>query len=520
VNDNIARGLGDLMRKAQDRFEADAAQASSEVAGVARSRRRRSGALFTTVTVVACVAVGAAGIGIAQSGSTEPTPSFSASPSPVPSEDLSLPRATATIPILGGPQYQGIDSLLECGAPAPAPTGTVEHFGVTIAEPAPLTIAPDALLTGQDASVETWITYDSADTVPVAQLPVTLVLVKDGKVEGSFTADYSAQQYWTYSDLETFYGGSSLSPYGAFCPSVSTSVTDDGSWATLNPGEYQVVPMTRVWATPEAAALKYLYKKGINVVEYPPRTQLPEFLPGSWDCKQTLAYGLVPRVCLGDAMANAIVDTTAGTVTLPYDPDQLTKTLDVTLVGNPVALRVTGPVEPPDSIPFEVKPLDVADPIECGTTFDYTTPEAPLLVSGTMPNTFGTGSGAYNAVNADILAIVPGTGEVELEYGAKAWLVSGVAPDYNYFAPRAGNERIVGSAEVSIAGGNTVEYDRYAGPTRVDLVFSNVQLCEDFNSELGLDSAIIDGNISITPTGEPPRDPKPELLYFREYFQP
>ena len=279
--------------------------------------------------------------------------------------------------------------------------------------------------------------------------------------------------------------------------------------------------MTRVWATPEAAALKYLYKKGINVIELPPGGQDSQFSPGSWDCKQRTTNGGAgtPRACLGDATGNAIVDATAGTVTLPYDPDQLTKTLDVTLVGDPVPLTLTGPVKPPDSIPYEIKPLDVTDPIECGTTFDYTTPEAPLLVSGTMRNTFETGSGAYNAVNADILVIAAGTGDVELEYGAKAWLVSCAAPDYNYFAPRPGNERIVGTAEVSVASGNTVAYDRYAGPTRVDLVFSNVQLCDNFNPELGLDSAIIDGNISITPTGEPRAEPTHELLYFRQYFQ-
>ena len=235
MNDSIARGLADLMREAQDSFAADAAQAPAQVAAVARSRRRRSGALLTTVTVVACVAVGAAGIGFAQSGAAEPAPSFSSSPSPVPSEDLSLPRATATIPILGGPEYQGIDALVTCGAPAPAPTGTVEHFGVTIAESSSIALAASALRTGLDANVETWITYDFPDSVPVAQLPVTLVLVKDGKVQGSFSPDFSAQKYWTYSDFETFYGGSSLSPYGAFCPSVSTSVTDDRSWPSSTP---------------------------------------------------------------------------------------------------------------------------------------------------------------------------------------------------------------------------------------------------------------------------------------------
>lgn len=517
MTDHITRGLSDLMRDAQESLEADAAQAPAEVSDYARSRRRRSGALLATVAVVACVSVGAASIGVANGGSA-PEPAFSASPSAVPAEDLSVPLATTTISIDGGPEYSGYGSMLECGAPAPPPTGTVSHFGVTIAEPPPLSFPADAAETGISTTVETWITYDSQASIPVEQLPVMLILVKDGKVAGSFSPDSAAQIFWTYSDFETFYGGSSLAPWNQFCPEVSADGPDQYGWNPLDPGEYQVIPVTRVWASEEAAALKYQYSKGVEVAERPFGEDAAEFLPGSWDCKRMVQNGYAPRACLGDAAGGAIVDMTAGTVTLPYDPEQFTKPLDVTLVGDPVALTVPEALGAPDFIAFEPKALDTSDPVECGTTFDYIESQAPFTMSGEIANPMGLGPGAFNATNALVLVEAQGTGTLDLEYGATAWLVSGVAPEYNYFEDRPGALTVVGSAEVSFAGGNSVEYDRYEGPTLIDLIFTNVTLCEGVEEYPDTESAIIDGNFALTPTGDEPGEHIHQLLEFRKYW--
>ncbi|WP_430868259.1 hypothetical protein [Demequina aurantiaca] len=519
MSDNIARGLDDLMRRAQESFEADSAQAPDEVVASVRSRHRRSGGVLAGVAVVACVAIGAGGIGLTGANGGDPAPSFTASPSPVPSEDLTVPLATATIPIEGGPAYDGVESLLECGAPAPEPTDTVDHFAVSIAEPSPLTIPADVASSGAADFVNTVITYDGTESVPVAQTPVTLVLIKDGKVAGHFRPDDTALRYWTYNNFDGSYGGSGLMPLGSFCPEVSEPVSDEqaqywGEYTVLSPGEYQVVPVARVWANEEAAALRLLYQGGINVANSAFSRDSAEYLPGSWDCKQAVASGWSPRVCLGDATGAAIVDMAAGTVTLPYEVDQLTTSLDLTLVGDPVALSVPGPFEIPEFETYNSKPLDVSGPLECGVTFDYTTPEAPVLVSGKMPRTLGLGAGAFNSTNAALLPVGSGAGELRIEPGAKAWLVAGLTEDYNYFRSHPGNQQIVGFADVSITGGNTVQYDRYAGPTMVDLVFTGVTLCDGFTLDSGIDAAVIDADLTMTPEGADRKDPTRRLLEF------
>lgn len=520
MSDNIARGLGDLMREAQDSFEADAVEAPADVSTAARSRRRRSGALLGAVAVVACVAVGAAGVGIANGGVAQPAPSVSASPSAAPSEDLSVPLASATIPIAGGPQYQTQEQAVECGAPAPAPTGTVDDFGVTIPAEGPLTIPPDTLSRGDGASIDVLTTYDSEETLPVAQDPVTLLLIKDGKVAGRFMQQ-GGEPYWSYTNFATFHGFSSLWPAGQFCPEVSTEISPGDDWRMLNPGEYQVIPVAHLWASEESAGLAYLYQeKRIQVGEsgFNPRSE--SLLPGSWDCQRAVDSGVVTRACLGDATSTAIVDMAAGTVTLPYTPTQLVKTFDVTVVGEPVALSITEPFQMPDYAEFSAKALDVSDTIECGTTFDYTTPEPPIIMNGQVPSLLGDGKADFNAFNVGVLPSQTGSGEMGLEHGAQAWLVAPMFGAHDSFENGPGNSKIVGVAEASIAGGNTVSYDRYAGPNTVDLVLTNVRMCDGAELTRGLDSVILDGNIAVTPTGEPQADYTHQLLHIQQYFGP
>ncbi|WP_062211051.1 hypothetical protein [Demequina oxidasica] len=517
MTDNIARGLDDLLHEAEISLAADATQASADVTAAARSRHRRSGSILGIAAVVSCLGLGMAGVGFV-TGSPEGSLALTPSPSPSGTEDLTVPLANATIPIHGGAPYKQLTTAVDCGAPAPQPTGIVDNFGVTIAESPPLSIAPDALLTGQGAVVDTWTTYGAEEPLPVEQDPVTLLLIKDGKIAGRFLSQVS-QPYWTYNNFETFYGGASLMPVGPFCPEVSKDAPQGDDWRYLNPGEYQVMPVAHMWASDEAAALKYLYKKGIYVGEVPEVDSTALYRPGSWDCEQAVDNNYVPRACLGDVIGTAIVDEQAGTVTLPYEPSELTATLDVTVIGDPVTLIVTEPFIEPEFAGYSSKALDASDTIECGVTFDYTTPKSQVVASGDVPSSLGLGKGAFNAFNIKMLAATPGSGEIDLEYGAKAWLVAGVTENYNYFQEHPGNQRIVGVAEASIAGGNTVPYDRYDGPEVVDLVLTNVELCEGFDLDTAhIDSAILDGRISLTATGAPPAAHTHQLLTIQHHL--
>ncbi|WP_062211048.1 hypothetical protein [Demequina oxidasica] len=518
MRDNIARGLGSLMREAEVALEADAATAPTQVTRATRSRRRRSRAAFGAVAAVACVGLGIAGFGFVK-GSPEPSLVFTPSPSASATEDLTIPLATAVIPIDGGPEYDGFGAMLDCGAAAPPPSGTLAHFGISI-DAAPKMIDLDSPDTGRGKPVPAQITYDSSNALPVEQTPVTLMLVKDGKVAGFFVSDDGSPQFWTYSDFEANESTPRVGRDGMFCPDVSTSGTDEIGYGELKPGEYQVIPVARVWASEEAAALRHLNDSGIRVNEFPSDQRPAGFPPGSWDCKQAVAQYMSPRSCLGDATGSAIVDVDAGTVSLPYDPEDFTEPLNITLVGDPIALTVTG--DPDSSVRdlMEANPLDVSDPIECGTTFDFTTPAAPITLSGRIPYTIGMDKNAFTSTNVSVLPTTQGAGELTLDHDAKAWLVT--------YTPvnREGSDSyltsvITGAADVTIAGSNTVPYDRFTGPTTVDLVFSNVSACDDIvDVGVGIIGVVIDGSVTMTLKGDTPGESVASLLYLDQLSAP
>lgn len=220
------------------------------------------------------------------------------------------------------------------------------------------------------------------------------------------------------------------------------------------------------------------------------------------------------RSCLGDVTSIAIVDATGGTVTLPYEPEQFTRATDVVLVGDPVDLSIPEPIEVPDRSGFEMVSLDVSEPLECGVRFDYIAWDSPFTADGRMPREFGDGA---NSANARVLVAKMGTGTVALANDAVAWITGPVANDYNYFPDHPGNRQILGVADVSVAGGNTFAYDRYKGPVAVDFVFTNVAWCDGAEPEWGVDSVIIDGDVAVTPTGQPPVALAPALIEFADY---
>jgi len=514
MTERITPELAALMREAQAHFEQTSRHAPARVTATARRRRRRSSALLSGGVVVAALALVAAGIGASGgSGGSATQPSFSPLPSASPAEDLSVPIASATIPIDGGPGYDGVEALLECGAAAPEPTGTVDNFAVSFNSSQPLAITADQLITGQTEFVQTTTTYSGTDTVPTALTPVYLLLVKDGVVQGSFLPDNSSAQFWTFDNTQASESGGDLMPFGRFCPEVGKEITPNSEWRVLEPGNYQVMPVVRVWADQEVAALRYLVKSGIEVFEYPPEVPSGYLTPGSWDCKQLSPAGPTTRACLGDVTGNAIVDVDAGTVTLPFEPSQLTRDVDVTLVGDPVDLTIDEPITVPEFQSNQAKAVNVDDTLECGTTLDYVESAAPVHISGSIYAMF---KGGANSNNTQILTDDPGSGTVTLGQGSKAWVVGGSTVNYEYFEDHPGNLEIIGVADVSIAGGNTVDYDRYSGPTRVDLVFRNVTWCDGSDPNSNINSAIIDATVSVAPDGQKASDPSRVLIPFEE----
>jgi hypothetical protein len=76
---------------------------------------------------------------------------------------------------------------------------------------------------------------------------------------------------------------------------------------------------------------------------------------------------------------------------------------------------------------------------------------------------------------------------------------------------------VIGVADVTIAGGNVIDYNRFDGPTQVNLVFTHVAMCEDVNPIDVVDSAIIEGDFTISPDGLPAEPMEHLRIDFSDY---
>lgn len=493
MNEHITPGLAALMRDAQTRFADDGAQAPTEVITAARRRRRRSGALLGASSVAVLAALTLAGIGV--SGGASPTPSLSPLPSASPPEDLSVPLASATIPLEGGPAYEGVSALQRCGAPAPVPTGMVDHFTLKFDEWSPVVSYNDTAPPGEGISANASIRYNSSEPVAVAQTPIVTLLVKDDVVQGYLWPDYGSLKYWTYSDEQPYYGGGGMLPGGYFCPEVASSSLDGPQPGSLEAGTYQLIPVVRLWANQESAALKYLYTNGIEVIELEPSGSPLDLRPGSWDCEQFATYGQSTRSCLGDVTGSAIVNMEAGTVTLPYKPSELTRELDVTVVGAPITITVDEDFLPEHSRFIDPIELKASDPIACGTVFDYAAHDAMVQIRGSLPT---TPDGGRASMSATFLPFDKRKAALTLGDNVKIWLVGDIGVGYEYFEDHPGNRVVVGVADVAVVGPARIKLDRYAGPTPVELALTQVRMCPDMQDTSPVSMVFLDSTMTVT----------------------
>jgi len=516
--DDIPGGLIALINDAEQQFRDHEESAPATVAIGARTRRRRSMIVVGAVAFVTVVAIGVSAVGVTTSSRVQAA--TSPSPSPTASEDLSVPIKSATFALAGGPGYSGVEALVECGAPVPVATGIQDGFGISFADLDPITLDIGTSMSGRAPRVGAEITYDYPEDLPVAQTPIVLAVVKDNQIVGRFFDDGPPTQYLTYSDAISLGGTQEIYPFGTFCPDVLDERGQELGWEVLAAGDYQVIPVARIWADEEVAALRDVKRQGVDVENLwvgftGPTDGSLDYQPGSWDCDRIKNYGYSTRACLGSVIGTAIVDSAAQTVTLPYDPADLVRTFDVTVVGAPVDIKVTGTYEYPGQESYVPIFKDASQPLKCLEEYDFISSAAPIAMT-TAPSGNGD-TGMFRAqfgepVDVRILTAHGGKGRVTFGPDSRLWIYRDSSGEDTYFEPRPGNKQILGYADLTVVGGNSFEYDRFAGPSDVTLNISDVTWCDGVAPNGSIAGYVMDIDLGVTPLGQAPVALQPTLI--------
>jgi len=264
------------------------------------------------------------------------------------------------------------------------------------------------------------------------------------------------------------------------CPGDDTSTE-----STFEPGVYDVVGITRVFSTPESVALHQTPGLSIGNVGWnlDPANLDPQgiYLPGSYDCAQTIAQGSPARACLPDFTPDAKFDAAASTVTMLYDTKDLVKQFSAVLVSDPVSVFIPGR----DSLAWmqgydggSLGTFDSIDGFTCGASagnISITQAQGELVslsLNGASADTIRTGGG----LDATAWATgIPDGSRVELLPGARIIylqdsMISDPASNSNVNV-----QTVVGWSAVSAAAPFTT--DRFSGPQTVSFASDPVTMC-------------------------------------------
>lgn len=268
-----------------------------------------------------------------------------ASPAPSVTTTPTIRFAAATFPLTGGPEFVPASSALECGDPAPAPhpedhdlhltinLANVSGFGDPVIVPGPPVV--QAVVRGVTTS----------DLGTVATSGVDFLVIKDGVITGIIPGDGV--------DLSQNVAiGNVTGPQGRLlADTVRCRGNDAGDQVGVEPGTYEVIAIGRVFSTPESVALAQAIGGTINAFYLNPNASVePDdlYLPGSYACEKPRPWAAALRGCLPTITGDAVVDETAGTVTVNYHTTSLVEEFSSVLVSEPltVELVLTQDVEP------------------------------------------------------------------------------------------------------------------------------------------------------------------------------
>ncbi len=446
---------------------------SADAATAIRRRvaMRRAGGIGVAVAVCA---LGVATIADAYGGRG----GGSASPSAIPTPTIGV--GVATFPVAGGPEFVSPVAALKCGDPMPTPHPT-EHdvtLGVT---------ATNALTLGD--------TIQSADDLPsviahlsqaagtklgvVADSGIWLVVARDGVVVGVL-------QYGPPEPGWNKVGATSAqNPHGTqlVAPWIQCPGDNPSAESSLKPGTYDIVAVTRVFSTPESVALYQALRNYHGDWNLDPAGLDPNgvYLPGSYDCQQSIQWDAPARACLPDFTPNAKLDASASTVTMLYDKKDLVQEFGAVLVSEPVTVTIPGVDSIPGMPSLDGGPLGTFTSIgdfTCGaragaihlTNGSRDSVDLELRVASTSELKAG------GAVKSTAWALgVPDGSRVELLPGARIVYLQDSTMTVPDSGVVTGVSTVVASADVTDS--QPITTDRFAGPQPLTVTTKPWSMC-------------------------------------------
>ena len=375
-----------------------------------------------------------------------------------------------------------------CGDPAPTPVTSADGIEWDVAAP------PGALYPG--AGITTTLRSMDGKGVPASVSLLGFVIVRDGVVAGwKYNSEFGALAKFHYLDSLSFdHVRGTIDAPDVVCPG-------QGSQYSLAPGDTEWYPIVHVTASPEIAARQYLRLQGFSVPGDSPE-ELAMYSPGSWDCERLLATpalgaGAPPpdmagptALCAPPTLPGVTIDRDAKTIAVPYTARLYARTLDVTLVGNPLTFTQAPPAAdaPAASTGFDPSPpVPVTDTsvLTCGAHVDagsnFGTGRKSLAVQqGIFQPAAGTAFGTAATVDLSLLPpeLTP-FAAVAYPEPLRVWFLADAPIPANGLPQLRGpGFTVIGTALASVNGGAPVLLDRIEGPTATTLAFTEVQWCQ------------------------------------------
>lgn len=379
---------------------------------------------------------------------------------------------------------------LACGDPAPTP---VTSAGGLEWLPRPGNDNNLQSNNFRNATFSMTLRNTAGDTVPAAVSPVTFVIVHDGVVAG--WTDGSGPLNWGpgYHYLDS---GSANITQGQFY-GASWNCPENTDQEQLAVGDYEVYPVLHVSASPADAAREWLRLARYSIPTDDPR-DLAILTPGSWDCSDAagvgVGFGTEARfagrslLCAPESVPGVSVDRDARTVTVPYTSRLYTRSLDVTLVGEPLPYTVSTLMDASSYLGYQgltVEPIADASALQCSARIDdravFATGRASTAIEATALN-LPSRSRFESGTEID-LALMPralsARGTISYPAPMRVWFLA--HPPGNADDLRALEEwyQVVGTATATVNRGEPIALDRIEGPSQTSVEFTDVRWCDE-----------------------------------------
>ncbi|MFN3867023.1 MAG: hypothetical protein ACK4MD_09980 [Demequina sp.] len=487
--------FGDRLRSAADaqaRRTLDARPPRELRTSVARARALRLGG-SAAIAVVALAGIGAAGAGF--TGFGEPV-----EPSPSASVDLSIEDGTiayATVPFPDDPYERFLDDDVRwCGGPPPVTEADGADIEVTFEMPLEFDVDPASgtgSLGGTGATATTSL-------VGTGELPVFVerpraFFIRDGAVVG-WTPPHDRAIVTTLTPVRVV-----SHPWEWFGGVIACESGD--AYGQLEPGEYEVVLVTKVRNDESAAALQSLWTQGYTL---PPRADAQAYREGGYEC--TVArdlLGAVPLTCNPHALPGVDIDEEAQVATVPYVASYYQRDVDLTFASHPIPFTLyPDPYRPDLTDTVEFPSDDSATVPECGAvyavgmdplligTWDYTKSDMRSIDAGdTLRPTLWRNAMWRDASGWSSL-------DVELPQSARLWLLRWALSESDAGTALYEGQKVVGWIDAAPMNTAALTIDRYDGPAEWPLTVTDHGWCDGTGDPGPFDSVVIDEPVTIT----------------------